>query len=137
MVSHGWVFDMEYDGSVESGRYRNVGDKGCDSTTNWYGWSGGSSDGTLSAVLYGNGEVNMDFGNCWNRGNVKVYLDSVLLATSPKEIKSVVKSFSFTHGSLLEIKEEDGAVITLNSISISCFGKNGKKLYLKVSNFNL
>ena len=118
---------MTYDGSSQTDTYKRVSVK-CSSK--WYGWSTHSVVGTLSAVLNGSGEVTMDFGNCWNDGNVNLYLDSKLIATAPEGTPSVNKSFSFTPGSLLEIKDEDGnAVMALNSIAFQCNGMRSKLLF--------
>ena len=123
MISYGWKFDFTHDGSVQSKSYKRVGMK-CGSKAKWYGWSEHSHVGTLrTSRLKGSGEVTLDFGNCWNAGNVKVYLDATLMATAPAGRKSVVITFTFTPNSVLKIKDEDGnAVILLNSITFSCYG---------------
>jgi hypothetical protein len=127
MASNGWKFDLTHDGFYQTDTYKMAGVK-CSSK--WYGWSTHSVVGTLSAVLNGTGEVTIDFGNCWNDGNVNVYLDSKLVATASENTQSVNKSFSFTPGSLLEMKDEDGnAVIALNSIAFSCNGTYSKLLF--------
>ena len=127
MASNGWKFDLTHDGSAQTDTYKRAGVK-CRSK--WYGWSTHSFVGTLSAILNGTGEVAMEFGNCWNDGNVNVYLNSKLIATATEGTPSVNKSFSFTPGALLEIKDEDGnAVMALNSITFSCNGTYSKVLF--------
>ena len=122
MALNGWKFDLSNDGSVQSDIYKKVGEK-CKNKAKWYGWSSHALVRTLSTVLNGSGEATLDFGNCWNDGNVKVYMDSKLIATASEGTLSVIKSFSFAPGSLLEIKDEDGnAVMMLNSITFSCSG---------------
>ena len=123
MEANGWRFDFTHDGSNwNDNTYKQVGLK-CGPQAKWYGWSEHSNGGTLSAILKGSGEVTIEFGNCWQEGNVKLYLDSALISTAPSETKSITKSFSFTHGSMLKIKDEDGnAVVSLNSITFNCEG---------------
>jgi len=88
---------------------------------NWYGWKSGASAGTISTILKGSGNLTIDFGNCWSEGEVKVYLDSKLMAAAPKLTKHVVKKFSFNQGALLEIKDEGAnSIIRLNSITFEC-----------------
>ena len=112
MESNGWTFEFTNDGGLN-----------CGSEAKWHGWSANSVVGTLSAVLRGEGTVTLDFGNCWDAGNVNVYLDSTLMARAPVGTKSLIKSFPFTSGSVLKIKDEDGnAVVMVNSIKIECKG---------------
>ena len=122
MLQHGWQFDFTHDGSIESDNYKNVGKK-CGSQAKWYGWSAHSHVGTLSATLKGTGEVTIDFGNCWDAGVVKVYLDAKVVGAALAGTNGVKATFSFTPGQVLKIKEESGnAVISLNSINFKCYG---------------
>ena len=122
MIQNGWQFDFTHDGSIISDNYKKVGQK-CGKQAKWFGWSSHSHVGTLSATLKGSGEITLDFGNCWDAGNVKVYLDATLIAAAAAGSKSVSKTFSFTPGSVLKIKDEDGnAVVMINSIQFACYG---------------
>ena len=123
MEANGWRLDFTHAGSVTDYQYERFVLE-CGPQAKWYGWSAHSSVGTLSTILKGSGEVTVDFGNCWwLDGNVNVYLDSVLMATAPAGAQSVVKSFAFTNGSMLKIKDEGGnAVVGLNSIKFNCDG---------------
>ena len=126
MIRNGWKFDFTHDGSILSDNYKQVGTK-CAKGAKWYGWSDHSHVGTLVAVLKGSGEVTLSFGNCWDSGKVNVYLDTALMATAPADSNNVVKTFSFTPGSVLRIKDEDGnAVVRLNYIQFSCYGMKHK-----------
>ena len=122
MSANGWNFDLTHDGSTQTDTYKSIDEK-CGTISKWYGWSSHAIVGTISAVLNGTGEVTIDFGNCWDDGNVKVYLDSKLITLAGESAHSITKTFPFTPGSLLEIKDENGnAVILLNSIKFSCNG---------------
>ena len=128
MIRNGWKFDFTHDGSILSDNYKQVGKK-CAKGAKWYGWSDHSHVGTLVAVLKGSGEVTLSFGNCWDSGKVNVYLDTALMATAPPKSNNVVKTFSFTPGSVLRIKDEDGnAVVRLNYIQFSCYGMKHRYL---------
>ena len=121
-MSHGWKFDFTHDGSIKRKTGNKIGMK-CGAKAKWHGWREHFKVRTLSAVLKDSGEVTLDFGNCRNEGNVKVYLDSTLIATAPAGRRSIEKSFAFTPGSVLKIKDEVGnAVLMLNSITFSCRG---------------
>ena len=130
MMSNGWEFDFTDDNSD----FQNAVGLVCNvqgTNAMWFGWSSGSQVGTLSAVLQGEGTVTLDFGNCWGAGIVNVYLDSTLRASAPVGTKSLIKSFSFTSGSVLKIKDENGnAVVMLNSIQTLC---NGMFIYAQGS----
>ena len=133
MSTNGWEFDLTHDGSIQTDTYKSIDEK-CGTISKWYGWSSHSFVGTLSAILNGTGKVTLDFGNCWDDGKVKVYLDSKLMAVAGEDDHSVTKTFSFSPGSLLEIKDEDGnAVILLNSIKFAC---NGKIDLINVSHYS-
>ena len=57
-------------------------------------------------------------------GNVKLYLDSKLMATAPAGTKSKIVKFAFTPGSKLKLMDKDGiSVIMFNSVSVECCGK--------------
>ena len=126
MAKNGWTFNL-----INWGKNMPHDVPGmetvCGTQTNWYGWSAYNSSikvGTLSAILKGNGKVTIDFGNCWNSGVVRVYLDSQLMAQAAINTNSVIKTFSYRHGSKLEIKDEGAnSVIRLNSIKFECSGK--------------
>ena len=122
MKQNGWQFDFSYDGSTSSDLYKNVITV-CGSQAKWYGWSSHTLFGTLSATLQGKGQITLDLGNCGDSGTVNVYLDTNLIASVPAETRSVVTAFSFTSGSVLNVKDENGdSVISLNSINFNCDG---------------
>ena len=126
MTQHGWQFDFTDNDSNSTDAYKNISTK-CGSQAKWYGWSANSTVGTLSVTLQGAGKVRLNFGNCWDNGTVKVYLNDELIATAAVGNKSVVKTFQFTAGSVLKLKDEDGnSVISLNSINFICDGMSYK-----------
>ena len=126
MSENGWNIMVKCDNSPDEENVDVCGseadyDDQCGSEKNWYGWSP-ASVGKITAYLKGSGNLTLDFGNCNTNGKVKVYLDNDLKATAPENTDSIIESFNFTQGSLLEIEEEVG-IIRLNSIAFECKGK--------------
>ena len=122
MMSNGWNFDFTAANATDN----NAGNQ-CALHKKWFGYSGGDEVGTLSATMKGSGEATIDFGNCWNAGVVNLYLDDTKLATASVGQKSIVFKFSYTHGSVLKLKDEEGnAIVSFNSIRFSCSNADGK-----------
>jgi len=120
MQTAGWSFSFTHaDGHGSVGPH-------CGNGANWYGWSGGNNVGTLtSPALHGSGTATVEFGNCWNAGNAKLYLNDVLIDTAAtngqrgRAIQS--KTFAFQAGDVVKLKDEDGnAVLDLKSFTINC-----------------
>ena len=114
MSNNGWNINVKFEKSINNNDAEH--DERCGSENNWYGWSPNENIGMISATLQGNGSLTLDFGNCFVSGKVNVYLNSNLMATAPANIKNYVTEFSFTHGSLLKIKEEETGIILLESL---------------------
>ena len=73
----------------------------------WYGWTGGSVVGSISTELTASTKCGrLDFGNCWNAGVVKVYLEGELIGEAGPNTPSIVISFQLPQDSLLELKDE-------------------------------
>ena len=122
MKSNGWKFDIQHPNADNNGVGQHCVSNG--EKAAWFGWTDGNGVGTLSTTFTGYGEATVDFGNCWNQGNVKLYLDSTLIEAAPVGTKSKVAKFQFTPGTVLKLKDEDGnAVIMLNSVGVNCNGK--------------
>ena len=102
----------------------------CRRGTNWFGWSFDAKVGTVSTTLLGNGEATLDFGNCWDQGEVKVYLNDKEVASAQKNTTSKTVSFNFHDGDILKLSDEGpNSVITINDITLSC--SSGKRPELK------
>ena len=100
----------------------------CRRGTNWFGYSGGTKVGTVSTILKGNGEATLDFGNCWDQGVVKVYLNDKVVASAHKSNPSKTVSFNFHNGDFLRLRDEgQNSVIAINDITFRCSsGKNSE-----------
>jgi hypothetical protein len=63
----------------------------------------------------------LDFGNCWDAGQVNVYLDDILLASAPANTSSQIVTFAFSDGGVVRLRDENGnAVVNFRGIHISC-----------------
>ena len=114
----GWSIEFDNVGSYSPKRYTNVG-KQCTPGAKWFGWSPGNATGVLRTTLKGFGYFTLDFGNCWYKGSVNVYLDDILIASAPVGVKRRAITHNFTSDSVLEIKDEgENSVVSLNSFSI-------------------
>ena len=103
----------------------------CRRGTNWFGWTGGSNVGTVSIKLQGNGEATLDFGNCWDAGEVKVYVDDKEVASAQPNTPSKTVSFNFRDGDILKLRDEgQNSVIAINVLTFRC--GSGKKSELKL-----
>ena len=79
-----WVFDLEY------GPW-NVGNNiGSCSDSSWFGFKNGYAIGSIIIMLYGQGHASLTFGNCWNSGLVKLFLNgSEIISVGPNNIKTI------------------------------------------------
>ena len=128
MEKFGWKFDVTVSmtGSDNTNYdYR----KQCDNTGYWSDtWYGGRDRnvgppvGSVSAVFDGSGTATLFYGNCYDNGLVKVYLNTDLLSTAAAHVSKKKVMFNFVNGDVLILTEEK-AIIKLNEIDVQCTGK--------------
>ena len=71
----------------------------------------------------GSGRASLDFGNCWNRGQVSAYLNDEKIATAG-ESTEVTVDFAFHEGFVLKIVEHATSIIQFNGFSVTeCSGR--------------
>ena len=71
----------------------------------------------------GSGRASLDFGNCWNRGQVSAYLNGEKIATAG-ESTEVTVDFAFHEGFVLKIVEHATSIIQFNGFSVTeCSGR--------------
>ena len=114
MEENGWIFHVSHSDMVFHGE--RCGNNG------WFGFYSGRSVGSISAHFKGSGTAMLIYGNCWIHNVVAVYLNhhKISLAYGNETHKEI--SFNFISGDMLRV-EEDGAIIKLHSLTISCDGK--------------
>ena len=117
MESNGWVFNVGHSMNLYTEAYHDQ----CGGET-WYGWTTNSPVGSLHIVLTGSGQAVMSYGNCYESGVVKLFLNGELISSAQGNVKNKVQEFRFSSGDVLKITEQDG-IIKLNSFEIKCPGK--------------
>ena len=79
----------------------------------------------------------MDFGNCWNKGQVSAYLNDKKIATAGESTEVTVE-FAFHEGFVLKIVEHDTSIIQFNGFSVTeCSGNKYLLAETFFSNFTL
>ena len=91
----------------------------------WYEWTGNAGVGIISTKLYTNDLYKcgrLDFGNCWDKGVVVVYLDGQKVGGANRNTPNKIIEFPILHDSLLELRDEGAnSVIKFNKFEmISC-----------------
>ena len=86
----------------------------------WFGLNSGHREGSVSAVFKGTGNATLNFGNCWSSlsHKVRVYINGIVIATATGNEFTKEVNFAFSKGDTMKI-EEDGAIIKLNSFTIT------------------
>ena len=111
MPANGWITDST---SLNDAQYRST----CDFGNTWYGYIGGSNVGSIWTTFQGAGTATLSFGNCYNGGSVKVFLNEKAIAEAiPLQRKEI--SFDYSVGDVLKIKEYS-AIWKLYSFSVQC-----------------
>ena len=94
--------------------------KNCGNGLEWFGYYS-SGDGVIKTTLHGCGKAILDYGNCHEEGTVGIFLDSYLIGATYHTPSKLI-SFSYTNGSILEIKEIQQGIIKFNNFTvIECY----------------
>ena len=88
IMAAGWNLDLKND-PIATSSYR----KHCGTHTFW-GYKYGKKVGTMSYVFKGHGGAKLKFGNCYTRGETKVYLNDKFIRSAKSKTKNQI---SFTH----------------------------------------
>ena len=91
----------------------------CGNGQAWFGWSNGAEVGSISTTLMAaSGRGQLSFGNCWDKGTVKVYLDGNKIFAAGPKIQKVVE-FDFQAGAILMLRDEgQNSVIQFTKFTI-------------------
>jgi len=87
------------------------------SCPNWHTFTSGSSFCHIKTTLNGSGRAKIDFGNCFNDGVSKLFLNGNEIASAGAS-ENIIKEFDFTDGSELKLTEEQSGVISFNSFEV-------------------
>ena len=121
MKAAGWLIDFDYtnpslDAHVGSG-WQN-----CGNSRTFYGGRDHAGVGSLKATLRGKGLASLDFGNCWDAGEVVAYLNDVRIGSAPAGTPSIKVSFPFSNGDVLALKDEgSSSVLKVNAFHTDIF----------------
>ena len=92
----------------------------CDAGDTWYGYGSSGAIGAIYATFKGFGTATLSFGNCFNGGSVKVFLnDKIISEVLLKGIKEV--TFEYSIGDKLTITEYGIWKLKRNKIVTSNF----------------
>ena len=105
----GWMFDLD------SGPW-NYGNIGTCGDASWFGWKTGAAIGTISTILYGNGNASLTFGNCWNTGQVKLFLDGNEISSASSN-SLITSEFEFKDSNI-RFEEHNTAIIRFDDFEI-------------------
>ena len=87
---------------------------------NWWGWTHGAGVGQMEIDSPVTSTATIDFGNCWNQGEVKVYVDGREVGSAAVNVGSKVVSFAVKKGERISIRDEGAAsVMRLNSLTFA------------------
>ena len=111
MEENGWNFHVSH-----WNKYQFIDTCGDDT---WHGFYIGYRKGSISANFKGHGFGTLVFGNCWAYDEVSVYLNDYKISHAFGNVKRKEIKFHFFPGDKLQITE-DGAIILLHSLSITC-----------------
>ena len=125
MEKQGWVFDMSADDRCFFTGERCSTAYGYSGLSYWwrsrYGGSGrGWTTNSVSTIFRNSGQATLQFANCYNSGEVKVYLNNSVIATSTSNGRDTKLKFTFSIGSNVTITTDTYSIIKLNSFSVSC-----------------
>ena len=126
MEKNGWIFHVSHGDQF---MYASL----CGDDT-WFGFYAGGTIGSISTIFKRSGLAKLNFGNCWTNKKVTAYLNHRKLAyASGREVRKEI-SFNFTTGDTLRL-EEDGGIIKINSLIISCTTRKLAFAYIYIKHF--
>ena len=126
MIRNGWIIDVDYSNGEDTVEVEKTVETNCLQSAygQFYGYKKGESVGSIAATFKGSGKGILKYNNCNNTGQVLVYLNGLVIdkrdMVSFGEYSSGLSgmSFQFRKGDFLEIKEQNMAIIQLESLII-------------------
>lgn len=104
------LIDVEAKFGHEDARKKKTGnnnEKRC-FASGYTGYTNGGNVGGIKFTLKGSGVATLNYGNCWDKGIVKLYINGTYQAEAGKKQNKVDYKFAFTKGDVIELKDEDG-----------------------------
>ena len=75
---------------------------------------------SISTSFWSEGKATLEFGNCFNEGQVTVFLDGREIGNSSLSKDSTIVTFNVADGSILTIKTDDRSIIRLFDLRLEC-----------------
>ena len=124
--TEGWTTE------VEAGKWKNHPSVYAKCGPQWYGWSYYADVGAISTTLSQSTKCGqLNFGNCWDAGVVRVYLNGELIGEAGPNTPSRTIQFPIPKDSLLELKDEGpNSVIKFNGFEMAACTGNVEKIFL-------
>ena len=104
----------------------------CLKTNTFWGYKHKSEVGSVETTFQGSGKATLNFGNCYEGGTTKVFLNEREIGKAGRYEYPEV-SFNFKKGDTLKLIEVDSGIIKINSLDIEGCELNGIAL-LQFSN---
>ena len=113
MEKNGWIFNTTHSDMVWGKSHCGEG--------SWFGFHSNAAYGSVSTTFKGSGTATLSFGNCWAASlyKVSVVINGEVKSEAEGNVMEKEISFSFNKGDNLIIKE-NGAIIKINSLDITC-----------------
>ena len=94
----------------------------CGGGKKWFGWELKEKIGSISTILPRSGKLRISFGNCWNYGNVRLYLNGVMKSSAIPNSHHK-SSFKFKAGDELMLRDEGlNSIIQIDKIDLlNCY----------------
>ena len=93
----------------------------CGTSTFW-GYANDNTIGWISTVLISSGRATLNFGNCYWKGQTKVFLNNKEIGTADSNQLNVKIEFAYNVGDTLKIEEHNTGILRINSIKTECTG---------------
>ena len=113
MVDGGWVVDAPKQDIAPTPFAK------CGVPDTFRGYKYNTAVGYVEATFKGFGIGILDFGNCFNSGITKVYMNGVEIGSAASFQYKVI-NFNYKRGDTLKITEEQTAIIKVNSLRLIC-----------------
>ena len=116
MKAAGWNLDM-----INQDRLILAGERWCPKFGEELNWMTQAwSQTMISTSFWGDGKVELEFGNCRDQGVVTVLVDDKEIATSKPNGEETTVKFDVTEASNLTIKTDHQSIIRLFDLKLTC-----------------
>ena len=112
MKANGWNISVD---NYKKGNFYVL----CQAGGGWFGYSWGTTIGSISYMFKRPGTAVLSCGNCYHGGMVVVYLNDVEISKAYANENPKETTFDFFKGDILRLDEVNAAIIKLYSLKMS------------------